>query len=156
MKVKKVMAGAMVGSALVFGAIGAGGGVANADLAAPAPLKPGNPCPPSGCNGPGNGPGNGDNWQRGNGPGNGDNWQRGNGDWDRGAWWANNRHDWWDDRNGAPPWGWGPPPAFQWDGGGPHPFNYWGYDANPVWDNGFNQWGFWLFGLWIPIFGIGI
>jgi hypothetical protein len=168
MKVKKVMAGAMVGSALVFGAIGAGGGVANAGPAALAPLKPGNPCPPSGCNGPGNGPGNGDNWQRGNGPGNGDNWQRGNGpgngdnwqrgngDWDRGAWWANNRHDWWDDRSGPPPWGWGPPPGFQWYGGPPHPFNYWGYDVNPVWDNGFNQWGFWLFGLWIPIFGIGI
>ena len=26
---------------------------------------------------------------------------------------------------------------------------------NPLWDDGFHQWGFWLFGLWIPIIGIG-
>jgi hypothetical protein len=76
-------------------------------------------------------------------------------DFDRGPWWANNRHDWWDDRQGPPPWGWGPPPAYQWAGGPPRPFNYWGYDVNPVWDDGFHQWGIWLFGLWIPIFGIG-
>jgi hypothetical protein len=25
-----------------------------------------------------------------------------------------------------------------------------------VWDDGFRQWGIWLFGLWIPIFGIGV
>ncbi len=31
-----------------------------------------------------------------------------------------------------------------------------GYDVNPVWDDGFGQWGIWLFGLWIPIFGIGV
>jgi hypothetical protein len=24
-----------------------------------------------------------------------------------------------------------------------------------VWDDGFRQWGIWLFGLWIPIFGVG-
>ena len=51
--------------------------------------------------------------------------------------------------------GWGPPPAYQWADGPPRPFNYYGYDVNPVWDQGFNQWGIWLFGLWIPIFGIG-
>ncbi len=73
----------------------------------------------------------------------------------QGTWWANNRHDWWDDRQGPPPWGWGPPPAYQWTGGPPRPFNYWGYDVNPVWDDGFHQWGIWLFGLWIPIIGIG-
>jgi hypothetical protein len=77
------------------------------------------------------------------------------GNWDKGPWWANNRHDWWDDRQGPPPWGWGPPPAYQWAGGPPRPFNYYGYDVNPVWDQGFNEWGIWLFGLWIPIFGIG-
>ena len=67
-----------------------------------------------------------------------------------------NDHDWWDDRQGPPLLGWGPPPAYQWTGGPPRPFNYWGYDVNPVWDNGFHQWGIWLFGLWIPIFGIGV
>ena len=52
--------------------------------------------------------------------------------------------------------GWGPPPAYQWQGGPPHPFSYWGYDVNPVWDDGFHGWGIWLFGLWIPVFGIGV
>jgi hypothetical protein len=75
---------------------------------------------------------------------------------DKGPWWANNRHDWWDDRQGPPPWGWGPPPAYRWAGGPPQPFNYWGYDVNPVWDDGFHEWGIWLFGLWIPIIGIGV
>lgn len=78
------------------------------------------------------------------------------GDWDKGPWWANNRHDWWDDRQGPPPWGWGPPPAYQWNGGPPRPFNYWGYDVSPVWNDGFHEWGIWLFGLWIPIIGIGV
>ena len=155
MNVKKVLAGAMVGSALVFGAAGLGGGVANAAPAAPAPLNPhDDPCGPPWC---GNGPGwNRSDWNRGD--WNGGDWNRGDwnrGDWDRGQWWATNRHDWWDDRNGAPPWGWRFPPPWQWDGGPPHPFNYWGYNVNPVWDDGFHQWGFWLFGLWIPIFGIG-
>ncbi len=30
--------------------------------------------------------------------------------------------------------------------------------ANParaVWDDGFHGWGIWLFGIWIPIVGIG-
>jgi len=90
----------------------------------------------------------------GRGHGNGPDWKHWDGD--KGPWWANNRHDWWDDRKGPPPWGWGPPPAYQWAGGPPRPFNYWGYDVNPVWDDGFRQWGIWLFGVWIPIFGIGV
>jgi hypothetical protein len=116
----------------------AGAGVANADPFAPVPLKPGH---------------GHDDWCR---PwcDNGPHFKRG--DWDRGPWWANNRHDWWDDRNGPPPWGWGPPPPYHWAGGPPRPFNYWGYDVTPVWHDGFRQWGIWLFGLWIPIFGIGV
>ena len=31
------------------------------------------------------------------------------------------------------------------------PINYWGYQETPVWDPGFNQWGFWFFGVWIPL-----
>jgi|SRR5215211_1670872 len=145
MKLMKVMAGAMLAGALAFGAIGTGGGIANAEPAAPAPLKPGHghddDCWPL-C----------DNW-RGNGP----DWQHS--DRDKGQWWATNRHDWWDDRNGGPPWGWGPPPAINsWWGWAPPPprINYWGYDVNTVWNDGFNQWGFWLFGIWIPIFGVGV
>ena len=125
-------------------AVGLGGGVAIAEPTAPAPLKPGHghddidrPCFPF-CE-------NRNDWN---------DFDRG--DWDKGFWWANNRHDWWDDRQGPPPWGWGPPPAYQWPGGPPQPFNYWGYDVTPVWDIGFHQWGIWLFGIWIPIFGIGV
>jgi hypothetical protein len=41
-----------------------------------------------------------------------------------------------------------PPPGGQWVGG---PINYWGYPETPVWDRGFNQWGIWFFGVWIPL-----
>jgi hypothetical protein len=120
--------------------------MASAAPAVPIPLKPGHGdddfCPP-GC---GNGKGRHDN------PGN---FNPGHFD-DKGPWWASNRHEWWDDRRGAPPWGWGPPPPVQWNGGPvPHSINYWGYDVNPVWNDGPRQWGIWLFGLWIPIFGAG-
>jgi hypothetical protein len=151
MKLAKTLVNAMVVAALGFGAAGLGTGVASA--------KPGNdinqPCFPF-CNGQ---QGNWNDGHRGDWNNQG-NWNN-QGDWnnhgnfDKGPWWASNRHDWWDDRQGPPPWGWGPPPAYQWAGGPPHPFNYWGYNVNPVWDDGFHQWGVWLFGLWIPIFGIG-
>jgi hypothetical protein len=146
MKLARTVVNAMVVAALGFGAAGLGTGVASA--------KPGNdinqPCFPF-CN---NQQGNGNDFRRGNWDNQQGNWNN-QGNFDKGPWWANNRHDWWDDRQGPPPWGWGPPPAYQWAGGPPRPFNYWGYDVNPVWDNGFHQWGIWLFGLWIPIFGIG-
>jgi len=141
MRLSKVVSAAMIVGALGFGALGSGGAVATADPVVPAPLSPHDDFCPPWC-GNGNGHGNGPDWTH---------W-----DGDRGPWWANNRHEWWNDNNGAPPWGWGPPPAYQWDGGPPRPFNYWGYNANPVWDDGFRQWGIWLFGLWIPVFGIGV
>jgi len=37
---------------------------------------------------------------------------------------------------------WGPPPP---------PINYWGYDEQPIWEPQYNQWGFWFFGIWIPL-----
>jgi hypothetical protein len=149
MKFARTVVNAIVVAAVGFGAAGLGTGVASA--------KPGHdidrPCFPF-CedrhdwnNWNGN-DWNGNDW-------NGNNWNNGNGGWDKGAWWANNRHDWWDDSRGMPPWGWNYPPAYQWAGGPARPFNYYGYDVNPVWDDGFHQWGIWLFGLWIPIFGIG-
>jgi hypothetical protein len=152
MRLSKYVSAAMIVGALGFGAFGPGGAVASADPVALAPLRPNdNYCPPW-CGNGGDGRGGDDHGGRGHDycpP-----WC-GNGGGDRGEWWASNRHDWWDDRNGPPPWGWGPPPAYQWGGGPPRPFNYWGYNANPVWNGGFGQWGIWLFGLWIPIFGIG-
>ncbi|ETB21799.1 hypothetical protein O973_09660, partial [Mycobacterium avium subsp. avium 11-4751] len=61
--------------------------------------------------------------------------------------------------DGPAPWGPGepprpawdrplPPPGGHWDYG---PIDYWGYQETPVWDPGFNQWGFWFFGVWIPL-----
>jgi hypothetical protein len=146
MRLIKVVATAMIIGGLGFGSVGMGAGMASATPAVPIPLKPGHGdddfCPP-GC---GNGKGRHDN------PGN---FNPGHFD-DKGPWWASNRHEWWDDRRGAPPWGWGPPPPVQWNGGPvPHSINYWGYDVNPVWNDGPRQWGIWLFGLWIPIFGVG-
>jgi hypothetical protein len=149
MRLAKVASAAMIVGALGFGVVAPGGAVASASPAAPVPLKPGHGgddwCKPWCDNGNGNG----------NGRGNGPDFKRGDFGFDKGPWWANNKHEWWDDNKGPPPWGWGPPPPYQWAGGPPRPFNYWGYDVNPVWDDGFRQWGIWLFGLWIPIFGIG-
>ncbi|GFG50013.1 chitin-binding protein [Mycolicibacterium agri] len=59
---------------------------------------------------------------------------------------------------GLPPWGWGapPPPVFRgplpppW-GPPPPPIDYFGFTEQPVWDPGYNQWGFWFFGIWIPL-----
>lgn len=92
-----------------------------------------------------------------------------------GNWRGNeNRHDrdWRDDRrewrdnpwhyDQRPPWGWAPPPRAEWRGplpdrwGPPPPaFDYWGNRVQPVWDDGFRTWGFWLFGIWIPLAAVG-
>jgi len=60
--------------------------------------------------------------------------------------------------DGLPPWGWGAPPPPAWDGPlpaawgpPPPPINYFGYNEQPIWDPGYNQWGFWFFGIWIPL-----
>jgi hypothetical protein len=147
MELTKLVASALVVGSLGFGVATVQGPVASALPSAPVPMKPGN------GNGDGNGNGNGNGCQ----PWcDGPKHNEGNGDWDKGPWWANNPHDWWDDRNGAPPWGWGPPPPLHWNGQPlPASINYWGYNANPVWHDGFRQWGIWLFGQWIPIFGVG-
>jgi len=142
MQLTKIVSATMIVGALGLGAFGPGGAVASASPVANAPLKPHDDFCAPWCDGPGRGHG-GDR-------------DAGNRHWDgdKGPWWANNRHDWWDDRRGAPPWGWGPPPAYQWMGGPPRPFNYWGYDVNPVWDDGFRGWGVWVLGQWVPIIGI--
>ena len=113
MRLSKFVSAAMIVGALGFGAIGPGGAVASADPVAPAPLRPHDDFCSPWCgdgNGRGNGHGHDDFCPPRCGDGNH------NADWngDKGPWWANNRHDWWDDRKGPPPWGWGPPPAYQW------------------------------------------
>jgi hypothetical protein len=61
---------------------------------------------------------------------------------------------------GPAPWGWGPPPPPDWAGWipppwgpAPAPFDYWGASVIPVWDPYFQQWGFWEFGIWVPLPG---
>ena len=150
MKMTRVMVAALIAVGLSLGATPAVTPIASAQPFAPIPQKPGHGngddyCPPW-C-----GDTRGPNrycppWCDNN---------AGHRD-DKGFWWNSNRHDWWDDRNGPPPWGWGPPPPIQWNGGPPpQSVNYWGYNLNPVWNDGPRQWGVWLFGLWIPIFGAG-
>jgi hypothetical protein len=122
--------------------------------------------PPGGF--PGGGPG--DNRGPGGGPGDNRGPDGGPGDFNRPG-----GHDWrppfspqdndWRGRfrgapwgNDLPPWGWGAPPPPVWDGPlpgawgpPPPPINYFGYNEQPVWDPGYNQWGFYFFGIWIPL-----
>ncbi len=44
--------------------------------------------------------------------------------------------------HGPLPPAWGPPPPPIWS---------WGQWVQPAWNPWFNQWGFWLFGFWIPL-----
>ena len=37
------------------------------------------------------------------------------------------------------------------EGSGGGSINYRGHQETPVWDPAFNQWGFWLFGVWVPL-----
>jgi hypothetical protein len=129
MRINQLAATAVLGCALGAAGIGLGAGIANA-----AP-----PCPPGAqCQGgPGGPPGD----VRGHG---GDDW-RGR---FHGAPWG----------DGLPPWGRGAPPPPRWNGPlppawgpPPPPIDYFGYQEQPVWDPGYNQWGFWFFGIWIPL-----
>ena len=62
---------------------------------------------------------------------------------------------------GPSPWdhnpGWGPPPPDQgWRGIDQgrfdhQPFNYNGSWVTPIFNPDFNNWGFWFFGIWIPL-----
>jgi hypothetical protein len=38
-----------------------------------------------------------------------------------------------------------------WRGHPPEWIDYWGYRVRPVWDPGFAAFGFWLFGIFIPV-----
>ena len=41
--------------------------------------------------------------------------------------------------------------AVHWRGHVPHDFDYWGFRVFPFWHPGFHAWGFWLFGIFIPV-----
>jgi hypothetical protein len=69
-------------------------------------------------------------------------------DWDK--WWKH--HKWRNDDR--PPWGWGPPPPVHWRGHPPAVIHYWGHPVHVVWHPHFHVFGFWLFGVFIPVFVI--
>ena len=76
-------------------------------------------------------------------------WKRWNdNDWNQ--WWRVNK---WrnDDR---PPWGWGAPPPVYWRGHPPQWIDYWGYRVYPVWHPHIRVFGFWLHGIFIPVWVI--
>ena len=168
----RVLAGTAIGCALSAAAIGLAAGTANAeppvcppgaqcgpggDPGGPGPGGPGGPGP-GGPGGPGGfvpgGPGPGGPGPGGpSGPGGPDGFRPGGSgnDWRgrfHGAPWG----------DGLPPWGLGAPPRPAWNGvlpppwgPPPPPINYFGYTQQPIWDPGHNHWGFWFFGVWIPL-----
>ncbi|MDX1884822.1 chitin-binding protein [Mycolicibacterium sp. 120270] len=172
MNFNKLVATAAIGCAIGGVGLTIGSGTANA-----APPCPPGACGPGGGSGPGGPPGDrGPGGPRGDrGPGGPPGDFRGpdgppgdfrgpggpppdfrgrdNNDWRgrfRGAPWGDN----------LPPWGWGPPPPPRWEGPlppawgpPPPPIDYFGFQQQPVWDPGYNQWGFWFFGIWIPLPG---
>lgn len=148
MNLKKIAAQAGIAGALGFAALGVGAGFAHADPAQPwpGPGVPGAPGAPGHDRDWGARPADRDDFHGPGYPVDRDDWH---GRWVNPPW-----------GQGAPPWGWGPPPHPDWDDahlpppGAPWaagPVNYWGYQEQPVWDPGFNQWGFWLAGVWIPL-----
>jgi hypothetical protein len=167
MKLQQLVAGAAIGCALGVASIALPSGAANA--APPCNPTPGVQCGPGGPGGPPpqrgpEGPPQGD-FRGPGGPGGpppGDFRGPDNHDWRPP--WNPGDNDWRGRFHGAPwgkdlpPWGWGAPPPPPWDGPLPDPFgpppppiNYWGFQEQPVWDPGYNQWGFYFFGIWIPL-----
>lgn len=142
-------------------AVGAAALALGAGVAAAQPGPP--PCNFGDCQGPG--PGGPDHRGPDNGPGAPDRDRggpdRGPGDW-QGGWsgpdrgpggWPGGDDHRGDHRWDPPP---PPPPDLAWRGidqgrWDHQPFNYNGNWVSPVFDPGYNAWGFWLFGIWIPL-----
>jgi hypothetical protein len=136
MNMKKSVAKGAIATVLGLAALGAGAGagIASAD--------PGQPCWQQNCQGDDHhGDGGPDNRGRG-----GDDHQwgdQGRGD-DRG------RGDQWRPDQGGDqrPWDQRGIDDARFDH---QPFNWQGQRVEPYWDQGRNAWGFWFFGLWIPL-----
>ena len=154
MNFNQIVATAAIGCTLGGTGIALGSGTANA---APPTCPTGVQCGPGGHPGA---PPPGDIHP----PGSSPEVLRGQGDHDWRPPWTRQDNDWharfqgapWGE--GLPPWGWGAPPPPLFDGPlppavgpPPPPINYFGFDEQPVWDAAYNQWGFWFFGIWIPL-----
>jgi hypothetical protein len=136
MNIKRLTCASAMTVAVGAATLALGSGVAAAQPGPP-PCNFGN-CQGEGPGGPDHGPGG---WPGGpdRGPGGPGGWP---GDDHRGD------HRW----DPPPP----PPPNLGWRGidqgrWDHQPFNYNGNWVTPVFDPGYNAWGFWLFGIWIPL-----
>ena len=141
MTMKQLIAGAALVGGLGVTAIGLGTGMATADPPPPwpAPGQPDQPPGPpqqgqDGDHGPG-GPQGGRN-QGLSGP------YGGPGESDMAPPWQ---------QGPPPPWQQGPPPPPLPGGPPPAPFQYFGQQVNPVFDQSRSAWGFWFLGTWIPL-----
>jgi hypothetical protein len=119
-----------------------GAALASAD---PGPGGPGGPCGFQGCQGPGQRGPDGPGADRRD-PGPAD-WRDGRGDGPGGPQWRGDDRGW----HPGPP-----PPDLSWRGIDQgrfdhQPFNWGGNWVTPVFDPGFGNWGFWFFGVWIPL-----
>lgn len=136
MNAKRLAGTSVIAAGLAISALTAGLGTAAADPP---------PCNPQWCGGQGDHPG-----------GPGDHPGGPPGGWDRGPGGRGGPGD-----RGPSPWdhnpGWGPPPPDQaWRGVDQgrfdhQPFNYNGSWVTPIFNPDFNNWGFWFFGIWIPL-----
>ncbi|GAS92098.1 hypothetical protein [Mycolicibacterium brisbanense] len=165
MNIKRLTCASAATVAVGAATLALGAGVASAQPGPP-PCNFGN-CQGPGPGGPGPGgagPGGQDHRGPDNGPGDPGRWQgdpggpdRGPGGPDRGpggpgGWPGGDDHRG-DHRWDPPP---PPPPDLSWRGidqgrWDHQPFNYNGNWVTPVFDPGYNAWGFWLFGIWIPL-----
>ena len=145
MDIKRVTCASVLALGVGVAGLSGGTGVASAD---PGPQ----PCGFPGCPAPG-----GPSWDHG-GPDGPSPWDHpGPSPWDHPAPSA------WDHRgpDGPSPWdhnpGWGPPPPeLAWRSIDQarfdhQPFAYNGRWVTPIFEPGFNQWGFWFFGIWVPL-----
>lgn len=134
MNAKKIVAKSAIASALGLCALGLGAGGA----AGIASADPGQPCWPQNCQS--------DDHHDNGGPDN-----RGYGDNDHryGDQWRPDQDQWRpDQRDDQRPWDQRGIDDARFDH---QPFNWQGQRVEPYWDQGRNAWGFWFFGMWIPM-----
>ena len=140
MRFKKAVARSAIVGAMGFGALGLGVGLGTASA------DPWQPCWAQNCQGDQRGDGgNGRPW--------GDQWRpdQGGDQWRPDQWRPDQGQDQWRPDQG----GWDQRPWDQrgfddarWDH---QPFNWQGQRVEPYFDNDRGAWGFWFFGLWIPL-----
>jgi hypothetical protein len=142
MNLKKVVAQAAIAGAVGLPALGVGVGVGAASA------DPGQPCWVQNCQG-----GDGGQDHRGDGGDGrqwGNQWQPDQRGWDQWQPDQRGRDQWQPDQRGwdQRPWDQRGIDDARWDH---QPFDWQGQRVEPYWDHDRGAWGFWFFGLWIPL-----